>query len=344
MAVTSTLRRPPALRPGDAVGLVSPSGPLASRCPRRLGRAVRALGEAGFEVRLGRSLGADTGDRAGSARDRAEDLMDLVADDRVRAVFATVGGSGADELIPYLDAEVFRAHPTLLVGYSDFTSVLLWVHEQTGMTVCYGPAALPQFGEQGGIDPYGLAALRQVLAAPLAAGPLPTSADVVIEYLEWDHADERGRARLAAGARQALVRGEAEGPLLAANLSCLASTVRRGGPVPRYEGRIVLLEESDTADRDRLLRNLRTLGDTGLVERAAGIGFGRFAQTHDGRWDHAELLGTLARWAAGAPGPVVADLEFGHTDPMLTLPLGVRTRLTARDDVELCLLEAAVSP
>lgn len=326
------------------MGLVSPSGPLAARCPRRLDRAVRALGDAGFEVRLGRSLAADTGDRAGSARERADDLMDLVADDRVRAVFATVGGSGADELIPYLDAEVFRGHPTLLVGYSDFTSVLLWAHERAGTQACYGPAALPQFGEPDGIDRYGLAALRQVLSAPLPAGPLPSSDTVVVEYREWDRDDDRARTRLAAGARRILTPGQAEGPLLAANLSCLADTVRRGGRVPRCEGRIVLLEESDTADRDRLLRNLRTLGGTGLVDRAAGIGFGRFAQTCNGLWDHAELLATLARWTAAAPGPVVADLEFGHTDPVLTLPLGVRTRLTARDEVELRLLEAAVTP
>ncbi|WP_052299172.1 hypothetical protein [Thermaerobacter marianensis] len=51
----------------------------------------------------------------------------------------------------------------------------------------------------------------------------------------------------------------------------------------------------------------------------------------------------VLRAVRGYDFPVAADFDFGHTDPMFTLPLGVRARLEAAPaQARLFLLEAAV--
>src|SRR4051794_41111666 len=107
-AGASAMHKPPALRPGDLIGIVAPGAAVEESAVRA---GARVLEQAGYRVRLGASLLGRTGYLAGADRDRVADLMSMFRDDEVRAVFAARGGYGSGRLLPLLDVALLCRRP-----------------------------------------------------------------------------------------------------------------------------------------------------------------------------------------------------------------------------------------
>ena len=115
------LLKPPALTPGDTIGVVAPAGVV---CPSRLREGVRTLEAYGFKVELAGDILQRNGYLAGSEENRAATLSAFMRRDDIRAVFCARGGFGSIQLLPHLDAAKFRSHPKIFVGFSDVTVLL----------------------------------------------------------------------------------------------------------------------------------------------------------------------------------------------------------------------------
>ena len=76
---------------------------------------------------------------AGGAELRARDLMQAWTDPDVRGIIAARGGYGSVQLLPLLDAGVVREQPKVFVGYSDNTSLLIWLMQACGLVSFHGP-------------------------------------------------------------------------------------------------------------------------------------------------------------------------------------------------------------
>jgi muramoyltetrapeptide carboxypeptidase len=326
--------RPPLLRSGDRAAVLSLSGPLAAHCPRRLARGVAELNRRGLAAEAGAGCARNTGGRAGTAAERAAEFATAVADPEIRAVFSAIGGEGTREILPLLDPAELAGSPTAVIGYSDTASLLLWLRLRLGWVTYYGPAVMPQFGEAGGVDDCVWDAFRAVACAPgAAAGPgyeLPSFARITDEVLRWDSEDDRPRRTVPAPGRQTWRAGRASGPLLAANLATLAADLRADAlPLTPWRGQTVFLEESDGVSWKEFTGAVAVVEESGLLDGCAALVLGRFAQVHSGRWPNAEVRAALEPLTGRTSGPVVADAEFGHTDPQFTLPLGVPAEVTA---------------
>ncbi|MFD7714040.1 hypothetical protein ACFV8W_43965, partial [Streptomyces sp. NPDC059786] len=204
------------------------------------------------------------------------------------------------------------------------TSLLLWLYHGPGWTTYYGPAALPQFGEYGGGAEFTWHGLWDRLSgADPAGGVLPSHDDVVVETLLWDAQDDRPRTVSGSAARMVWRPGHVTGPLVAANITVLADDLRAGLHTGvRWDGHVVCLEESDTVSAEELGQSVTVLADSGLLDGAAALVVGRFAQDHRRTWEPGLSRRLLRPLVRRCSGPVVADCEFGHTDPVLTLPIG----------------------
>jgi muramoyltetrapeptide carboxypeptidase len=228
--------RPPSLRPGDRISIVSPSSPvdregLARGIDRLAGRYRPTLDAHALERE--RYL-------AGTDADRAEALRTALRAPDVRAVFCSRGGSGAGRLLPLL--ELGSCPPKLLVGCSDVT-VLHAALQSQGRTSIHGPV-VTQLGEQP----------QAVL-------------DELFQLLEG------GLPRPLTGATP-LVGGVAEGPLLGGNLTVLTTVL--GTPwLPDMRGAILLLED-DSEQPYRLDRLWTHLRNAGVLAGLAGIALGDF--------------------------------------------------------------------
>src|SRR5262245_54991478 len=113
--------KPRHLEFGDIVGIVAPASAPAE--PGSIDKAVAILSEIGFMPKLATNVRKRLGFLAGSDRERADDLMSMFLDPRVKAIFCLRGGYGCGRLLSLLDYSKIRAHPKIFVGYSDITAL-----------------------------------------------------------------------------------------------------------------------------------------------------------------------------------------------------------------------------
>ncbi|MGW6099805.1 LD-carboxypeptidase, partial [Streptomyces sp. NPDC055157] len=121
------VRYPSPLRPGDRVGITSPSSGVTKELRARLDVAIGDVEARGYEVVVGHCMDG-VGHVSAPAADRASELMSMLTDPGIRAVAPPWGGETAIDLLPLLDWDRLRdAEPTWLVGFSDMSTMLATV-------------------------------------------------------------------------------------------------------------------------------------------------------------------------------------------------------------------------
>src|SRR5271169_3545999 len=151
--------KPPALRPGDKVGIVAP----ASNVKRDLLHAgCDGLRRVGYEPFFFESILERDLYFAGSAERRARELEDMFVRDDVRAIVCARGGYGSNYLLREIDLKRIAAHPKIFVGYSDLTTLLTWFADQANLVTFHGPMATKDFALADGVD---LASWQNALSA-----------------------------------------------------------------------------------------------------------------------------------------------------------------------------------
>lgn len=300
------LLKPRAVAPGATLGIAAPGGPVD---PDRLAEGEARLVAAGYRTLRRDDIVARRGHLAGDDARRAKEMMELVQDPRVDAILCARGGYGCDRILHLLDAAALRAAAKPIVGYSDVTSLLLWLRRCAGLMGFHGP--MLERGADG--DP---AALESLLAQLAGSSPLP----LVLS----------GRASGGGTARGRLAGGSLT--LLAASLATPWELDTRGA--------ILLFEEVNEAPYriDRMLQQLRAAGK---LERVVGVGVGDVSSCVDERYGTRvdEVIEELVR-PLGVP--LVHGLPFGHVRANVAWPFGARAELDGEVG-ELRILEHGVS-
>jgi muramoyltetrapeptide carboxypeptidase len=307
------LVKPPALRPGDAVGIVAPASNL-KRADLEAG--CEALRRAGYQpVYLDSILERDLY-FAGSVDRRARELEDMFVRDDIRAIVCARGGYGANYLLKELDLEKIKSHPKIFVGYSDITTLLTYFHDVAGLITFHGPMTAKDWTHENGVD-------------------LPSWRSAVSGTTPWDVA-------LGAGV-SGLVEGEAEGILYGGCLSLLVASL--GMPYEiKTEGKILFLEDiaAKPFQIDRMLMQLK-LG--GHLNKVHGIVFGEMIDCTQSTNQDYTLQEVVTRIISDLRVPVAFGVKSGHvTSSNITLPFGVRSKLAVSGrQVTLKILESAVT-
>ena len=270
-----------------------------------------------------------TGWVAGSPQQRVDDIHAAFADDSVAAVLCGIGGNHSNQLLPLLDYDLIRAHPKIFQGFSDIT-VLHWAFaNHAGLRTYYGPALISELGEYPAVFGY---TDRWLRAAWFDDDDLDfdAPAEWTDEFLDWGKkADlERPRAMKPAEGWRTIREGVAEGPLFGGCLETICWHIKGSPEWLDLAGAVLFLETSEEgpspAHVDAYLTDLDLLG---VFDEVAGLIVGRPAAYS--AEDAETLWEVVDRRTAAAGIPVLANLDIGHTDPMLTLPLGTAARVDA---------------
>ena len=290
--------RPPPLRPGDSVAVVAPASPPRRAEEYRAGlTALRSL----YDVRKSWTPGAERGYLAAPDAHRAEALNDAIAAPEIRAVICVRGGYGSLRLLPRIDWDAARAHPTLLVGYSDVTALHLAFYARADWVGVSGPVVT----EWARLDADTLDPFRALV--------------------------ESGRLVLDEGALHPLNTGTTTGPLLGGNLSVLSRLV--GTPyAPNWDGAVLVLEDVAEAPY-RIDRMLSHLQHAGVLESVEGVILGDFGEEATEADEPTLSLETVfADYLEGRPYPVARGLRYGHLLPRCSLPIGAPVTLSVEAD------------
>src|SRR5262245_269868 len=145
------LKRPRALRPGDRVAVVVPSGGVAAV---RLDAGVAVLERRGFDVTV-RSPSTSYRYFSGRDEERRHALLEAFADPTVRGVSLARGGYGMNRLPTGLDADGLRYHGNRCIGFSDATALLQLLVQRAGVAAIHGPMVAHDVAREehtGGLD------------------------------------------------------------------------------------------------------------------------------------------------------------------------------------------------
>lgn len=326
------LTKPPRVRPGDTVAVVSPSFGAVGRWPHRVERGRAYLESLGLDVRLMPNAARSESWVSAPAEARAADIHEAFLDERVAVVLAGIGGNHSNQLLPHLDYDLIGAHPKVFQGYSDVT-VLHWaLAKQAGLSTFHGPALVLELGEFPEVLPYTDRFLRAAWFGeePIAYAAAETWTD---ELLDWNEKLDLTRPReLRESEGWIAVRGgAAAGPLLGGCLETVCWHLKGSAAWVDPAGTILFLETSEEAPSpahvDGYLTDLEQLG---VFDAAAGLVFGRpYGYTAD---DAKLLWDVVAQRTEPSAIPVLANVDLGHADPMLTLPIGCPARLDAEGE------------
>jgi muramoyltetrapeptide carboxypeptidase LdcA involved in peptidoglycan recycling len=329
---------PPPVEPGDAVAVVAPASnaPESARFVYKLGlermREVFDLEPVEYPTAT-----ADPEWLAEHPAKRAEEVMDAFRDSDISAVIANIGGHDQISILPYIDGEVLRKHPTRFYGYSDNTNLalFLWNH---GIVSFYGGSTLLEYAMDGEMFDYTEEYLRRALFEE-SIGEW-TAADVFTdEPGDWENPESVETTREIEHATGRIWRGGEEsvsGRIWGGCYSVLVEQFLADRYLPDPEalnGAVLALETSELIpDPAVVSANLRALGERGLLQRFDGVLVGRAAarsHTEDHPQDWRDGYRERQRDAIGdvletynPNAPVVFDCEFGHTYPTCPIPIG----------------------
>src|SRR5262249_22104264 len=136
--------KPKALRPGDAIGVIAPAGPVNRE---RIDRAIARVEARGFRIKTHRGIYRAQGYLACHEATRASEFTAAFSDPETSAVWCARGGYGVARILDKIDFSVVRRNPKVFVGFSDITLLHCAIQQQTGLITFHGPNLQDGFGK-----------------------------------------------------------------------------------------------------------------------------------------------------------------------------------------------------
>lgn len=343
-----TFIKPPKLQAGDTVAAISLSSGAAGEFPQVYEVAKRVLGEQ-FGLTLIETPNALRSDDwlYQNPEARADDLHWALQNGEVKGMFSTIGGYESVRVLPFVKPELIRDNPKVLLGYSD-TTVTQLAFLNAGVGSFYGPSLMSGVAELTTF-PYAETWLQRLLLGGWH-GPYAASDSWTEDLADWHAPDfeaELARPKTLHPGGWAWLQGEAraEGHLIGGCVEVLEMLKgTRWWPRPElWGGAVLFLEPSDTPAPDQMEYWLRNYATLGILDGAAGLLLGRpRGYTDEQKETLRQMVKKVLLEVDRADMPVVADMDIGHTTPMMTLPLGCRVAVDP-EARSVTLLESAVS-
>lgn len=334
-----SLIKPPSLQPGDTIGLVSPSAPLAGLVPHRVRKAIATLKEMGFKVKIGKNALKITDYTAGSPKERAEDINSFLKDEEIKAIICFIGGNHSNQILKFIDFKLAKICPKIFIGYSDVTVLHFAFYTQSNLVTFYGPAALVQFAENPHIFSYTEEYFKKAVMATRPIGEIKPSSYWTDEILDWFKKEDLKRPRRLKRNKgwKWLKKGKAEGPILG---GCISSMMHLRGTKywPNFSNSILfweLPESSEDFTKGEKVENidayLTDLELSGIFKKIKGMIIGRFFGYS--KQEAEKLVKIIKVRTADYKFPILINVDIGHTDPMITIPLGVKVKIDSLKNI-----------
>ncbi len=333
--------KPPRLKTGDTIGIVSPSWGGAGAFPHRVEQGIHQLEALGFKIKLAPHALGQHGFVSALPEHRASDLHAMFADPQVKAILAAIGGDHACHLLPLLDFDLIQSHPKIFMGFSDNTVLNVAIWQRTGLVTFNGPMLLTDFGENPRLLEYTERYFVRTVGGADAVGMIDPARHWTEETLDWGTKKdlERPRALQPTKGWTWLKTGRAKGRLVGGCLETLEHL--RGTPYwPDWRDAIWFFETSEEKpspeDVDAILMDYENMG---VFEKLRGMLVGRPMRysTEEKEQLRERILERTKRFTF----PIIADMDFGHTAPTFTLPIGCRAKIDTYQQT-FAILEPAV--
>lgn len=307
---------PPKLQKGDKVMVIAPS-----RGMKIIGDDCRKIAKERFEkmgltVEFADNTTDDKWNMLGTASitERVADIMQAFSDESVKAIFTVIGGFNSNQILDHLDYDIIRRNPKIISGFSDITAVLEAINAQTGLEVYYGPH-FSSLGMKKGCE-YTLDYLQKILFSDDEFEVIPSS--------DWSddpwYRDQDDREFVKNDGFWVIHDGSAQGTIVGGNL-CTYNLLLGTKFQPHFETDTVLMIEDDAESYPEAFdRNLQALCYQPDFKNVKALVIGRFQKDSHMSRDMLEFI--INNKSELRDIPVLANVDYGHTTPIITIPFG----------------------
>lgn len=312
--------QPLRLSPGDEIRVIAPSSSMAIVKDKQIDIALERLNKLGFHVTFGENVYEHDEFYSTSIKDRIEDLHAAFKDPNVKGILSAIGGYHTNQLLKYIDFDLINANPKVFCGFSDITALNAAIYSKTGLITYSGPF-FSSFGVKHGFE-YTLQSFLEAVTndAPYEINPSETWSDD-----PW-YLDQENRTFIKQEGYLTIQQGEANGKLIGGNLSTL-NLLQGTEFMPPLQDSILFIEDDEEAHPhsfDRGLQSLLHLPDASGVK---GVLIGRFQNATN-------MTETAIKKIINSKHelrkiPVIANVNFGHVQPMATIPYGGKATVSA---------------
>lgn len=311
------------LKKGDTVRVVAPSQSygIISKESREI--AKKRFDEMGLVVTFGAHVEEMDEFKSSCIESRIADIHEAFADTNVKAVFSVIGGFNCNQLLRHLDFDLIRTNPKIFIGYSDTTALENATFTKTGLVTYSGPA-YSTFGQEKYFE-YTWNVFKQALFSEDAYKLTPSE--------NWSddrwYMDQENRTLVKNDGWLIVNEGRSEGTSLGGNL-CTLNLLHGTEYMPKLQDTILFLEDDEMSTNVEYGRNLQSLAHLPDFSGVRGIVMGRFQKAS--KVSNSDIMKIIQETRELAHIPVIANVDFGHTSPLITFPVGGEVCIDVRKE------------
>jgi len=310
---------PQKLKAGDEVRVIAPSSSMSIISKELRAVAVKRFNELGLKVTYAKNVEESNEFGSSSIESRVDDLHEAFLDKNVKGVFAVIGGFNANQILSYIDYDLIASNPKVFCGFSDITALSNAIYAKTNLITYSGPC-FSTLGMIKGID-YTMEYFKKCLF---------DSGEYQLEISpEWsdDHwyLDQEKREFIKNDGYLIINQGQAEGRILGANL-CTFNLLQGTEYMPDLKDSILFIEDDYESNIKLFDRDLQSLIHQPNFSKVKGIVIGRFQKKSE--VSDEQLIKIIKTKKELDNIPVIAGVDFGHTTPQITFPIGGGCKLS----------------
>ena len=331
MTEIKNLIKPRKIKKGAHIRIIAPARSLKLLSETTIKEACDRLEGFGFKLSFGKHVSEIDEFNSSSIESRIEDLHDAFADKTVDAILTVIGGYNSNQLLQYIDYELIAQNPKIICGFSDITALVNAITAKTGMITYLGPH-FSSWGMKYGFE-YSLENFAKCCMEEIPFDLLPSK--------EWSddpwYIDQEKRDFITNDGYWILNPGHAIGRVVGGHVRCL-NALQGTQYWPGLDDTILILEEDAEISPPLFDRQLQSLVHQLDFNGVKGILIGRFQkETKMTREILEKIISTKPELQNL---PIIANIDFGHTTPLATLPVGGSLEIMAMaDNVKIRVIE-----
>jgi muramoyltetrapeptide carboxypeptidase LdcA involved in peptidoglycan recycling len=321
---------PNKLNKGDEVRIIAPVRSLSIISDNLRNVANKRFEEMGLKLSFGKHVEEIDNFVSSSIESRIEDMHDAFSDSNVKAILTVIGGFNSNQLLRYLDWNLIKDNPKIFCGFSDVTALNNAIYTKTGLINYSGPH-YSTFGQELHFD-YTLEYFKKTV---LSNEPFDVLSSKEWSDDEW-YKDQKDRKLFKNNSYLVINAGSADGTIIGGNL-CTLNLLQGTEYFPDLKDSILFIEDDEESQPHHFDRDLQSLIHLPSFEGVKGLVIGRFQNASNMTVEKLKQIIKTKKELNNIP--VIANVDFGHTDPKVTLPIGGTVVLNTNADIILKVIQ-----
>lgn len=325
--------KPKKLKLGDEIRIIAPARSLVLLSDNLIKLAKDNLEKHGFKVTFSKNCREKDIFISSSIKSRVDDLHKAFSDKNVKAILTVIGGFNSNQLLDYIDYELIKKNPKIICGYSDITALANAITAKSNLITYSGPH-FSTWGMKKEFE-YNLEYFKKCLIEEreFEINPAKTWSD------DFWWKDQKNRKLEKNDGFIAINKGKARGRIFGGNL-CTFNLLQGTKFMPNISNSILFIEDDDLTGNYFSVsfdRDLQSLIHQPNFKKVKGIVFGRFQKNTDMNLE--KLLGIVKSKKELKNIPIIANVDFGHTNPLITFPVGGIAEMRVGKKIEIKIIE-----